>query len=75
MSIYEEKGRLIYKDKNGDLQLLYPTTKRECLEGMEEIDNHLVDKKNPHKVSPDQIGAIPNKDIASVDEVTAFLGI
>ena len=34
MDTYEHKGRLTYKDENGDLHRLYPVTKAECVEGL-----------------------------------------
>jgi len=59
MATFENKGRLTYKDTNGDLHRLYPVTQKECIEGMEEIDAHLVDQNNPHNVKVEQIGAVP----------------
>jgi len=59
MATYENKGRLTYKDENGDLHRLYPVTQRECVEGMEDIDAHLIDKSNPHGVDAEQTGAVP----------------
>ena len=37
MAIFEEKGRMTYKDSNGDLHRLYPVTKKECVEGIEDL--------------------------------------
>lgn len=75
MSVFEEKGCLTYKDKNGDLYRLYPQTKKECIEGLEDIDSHLLNSDNPHNVDPAQIGAIPVEDIASENDLLEYLNI
>ena len=59
MIAQEHNGILTYKDKDGGIHQLFPKTKRECLLGMEEIDAHLADTNNPHKVTWDQTGAVP----------------
>lgn len=75
MSIFEEKGCITYKNKNGDIYRLYPETKKECITGMEEIDDHLVNYDNPHNISVEQIGAIPISDIITIEEMCEYLGI
>ena len=41
MATYEKKGRMTYKDENGDLYILYPATKKECVEGITEIEDQI----------------------------------
>lgn len=72
--IIEKDGTLKYKDKEGNIQKLYPSTKRENLLGMEEIDDHLVSKKNPHKTTAEQVGAVATSDIATVSEARTYIG-
>ena len=36
MATYEEKGQMTYKDEEGNEYLLFPMTKIECVEGLEE---------------------------------------
>ena len=75
MSVFEEKGVITYKNKDGDLYCLYPVTKIECVEGMESVGSHIASTQNPHQVDPEQIGAIPVESVATVAEAHAFLGI
>ena len=70
---HEEKGCLSYKDKDGNLYYMYPVTQKDCIEGLEDFDAHLVNVKNPHKVTAEQIGAVTAEYIATTDEVLAFL--
>ena len=75
MSVYEERGVLTYKDKDGNLHKMHPVTHKESIRGMEPVDNHIANTNNPHQVNPEQIGAIPKADIATESEVKALLGI
>ena len=75
MAEFEEKGCMTYKDKDGNLYRLYPETKKECVQGLEDIDAHLLDTNNPHKLEADQIGAISVNDIATLEEVRVYLNI
>lgn len=70
---HEERGCLSYKDKDGNLYYMYPVTQKDCIEGLEDFDAHLLKIDNPHKVTADQIGAITPEHVATVDEVLAFL--
>ena len=70
MATFENKGILTYKDKNGDIHQMYPTTRRECLLNMEEIDTHLVDCNNPHGVTAAQSGSVPITRIVNGHELS-----
>lgn len=59
MAVLEKNGLLTYKDTAGNKTLLYPITKKECVDGMEDIDAHLENQQNPHGVTAEQAGAIP----------------
>lgn len=48
---------LYYKDEDGNLHPLFTTTKKECLVGMEDVDNHIASKNNPHGIDCATIGA------------------
>lgn len=74
MNVYEEKGCITYKDREGNLYRLFPMTKVECIDGMSPFYKHLENTLNPHGVDVNQIGAIPVGDIASKDEVLLYLG-
>ena len=58
MAILEKNGLLKYKDAAGNITILYPVTTKENVDGMEDIDEHLLDKENPHEVTAEQVGAI-----------------
>lgn len=62
MAVYENKGCLSYKDKNGDIQQLFPITFADCVMGMEELFAHLIDSENPHKVDLEQLGVTVGAD-------------
>ena len=55
MATFENNGVLAYKDENGDKHLLYPVTKKDCVDGMEDVDAHLADQDNPHNVTAEQV--------------------
>nr|DAI72189.1 MAG TPA: hypothetical protein [Bacteriophage sp.] len=75
MSVYEEKGILTYKDKEGNLHRMHPVTHRESIKGMESVDEHIANTDNPHQTSPEQIGAVSVDDVATLSEVKELLGI
>lgn len=75
MAEYQHKGCLTYKDENGDLHRMYPTTYKECVKGLDGVDAHISSKSNPHAVSPGQIGAVATADVATISEVKEYLGI
>lgn len=43
MATYEHDGVLSYKDENKDVHLLYPTTKKENVKGMDIVDQEISD--------------------------------
>ena len=55
MAVYEYKPTMTYVDEIGDEHRIFPNTKKECVEGMEDIDDHLLDTDNPHKVTAAQV--------------------
>lgn len=76
MSVFEEKGVLTYKDKDGNLHRLYPATDKDSVLNMEYVDAHIEATDNPHKLKPATIGAVSKEDdIATLAEVKSFLGI
>ena len=46
MPTYEHSGVFSYKDENKDLHLLYPVTKKECVEGMDEVEISITTAQN-----------------------------
>ena len=60
MAVTEVSGLMKYKDADGNVYLMLPITTKENVDGMEEIDAHLVDTNNPHGVTAEQIGADPS---------------
>lgn len=59
MAIKEVDVLIRAKDSADNSCLIYPITKKDNVEGMDEIDAHLSDKSNPHGVTASQIGAAP----------------
>lgn len=65
MATYEKNGQMTYKDEDGNEYLLFPLTKIECVDGLEEQlaekapISHATDKNNPHGVTAAQVGALP----------------
>lgn len=57
MATYEKNALFTRKDASGNKTLLYPITKKDCVDGMEEIDAHIVSQDNPHNVTAEQVGA------------------
>lgn len=55
MAITEQNGLMTFKDESGNKTLLYPVTKKECVDGMDDVDAHLADRSNPHEVTSGQI--------------------
>lgn len=56
MAVNEVSGFLKYRDTDGDLNLFYPITTKDCVDGMEEVDEHIADTTNPHGVTAAQVG-------------------
>lgn len=79
MAIREYNGVLSYKDKTGDTHLLYPVTKKDCVDGLEEmdaaiqaaretqrqLDAHAANRANPHGVTAEQIPCATGGTVAS----------
>ena len=61
MATYEHNGVLSYKDKDGDKHILYPVTKKDCVDGMEDVDEHLENQNNPHNVTAEQVKCADGK--------------
>jgi len=57
MAVNEVSGIMKYKDAAGNTYLMMPVTKKENVDGMEDIDAHLTNENNPHKVTAEQVGA------------------
>lgn len=57
MAISEVNGLQRYKDADGNVHILYPVTKAELVDGLDELmDEHTGDKNNPHGVTAAQVG-------------------
>lgn len=55
MAVYEHKPTMTYVDEIGDEHRIFPKTKKDCVDGMEDIDEHLLDTNNPHEVTAEQV--------------------
>ena len=55
MAVYEHKPTMTYVDEIGDEHRIFPKTKKDCVDGMEDIDEHLLDTDNPHEVTAEQV--------------------
>lgn len=77
MATYEEKGQLTYKDDEGNLHLLNPKTKMDCVDGLEAAlgdkapASHASNKSNPHEVTAEQVGARPSDWMPTAAQVGA----
>jgi len=85
MAIREYNGVLSYKDKTGDTHLLYPVTKKDCVDGLEEmdaaiqaaretqrqLDAHAANRANPHGVTAEQIPCATGGTVASALQAAA----
>lgn len=72
---YEENGQMTYKDDVGNEYLLFPKTKIECVDGLEEElttkDDHIANEENPHNVTAEQVGARPEDWMPTAADVGA----
>ena len=59
MAVIEKSGVMKYKDADGNVYLMLPVTTKDNVDGLEEIDAHLVDQNNPHKTSYEQLTEKP----------------
>lgn len=77
MATYDEKGQLTYKDDEGNLHLLHPKTKMDCVDGLEAAlgdkapESHVNNKSNPHGVTAEQVGARPSDWMPTAAQVGA----
>jgi hypothetical protein len=55
-----ESGTLYFINKSGVTTPIYPTTKLDNVDGLEDLIAHMESKENPHGVTAAQIGAAPN---------------
>ena len=66
MATTEHTGIISYLDESGNMKLLYPVTKPDAVDGLDELlagkapISHASDKNNPHGVTIAQIGAAPS---------------
>lgn len=69
MAVVETSGIIKSKDSNGNIVFFYPTTLKNNVSGMEEVDAHLANENNPHNVTAEQIGALSSMpvDMTSTD--------
>ena len=77
MATYEHDSLTQVKDAQGDLHIIYPITKAENVDGLEDaiqeaaggaqegLAAHLGDHENPHHVTAEQVGADPKGTAAS----------
>lgn len=72
MSIIEATGTIKYKDSNGNLTFFYPTTLKDNVSGMEEIDTHISSTSNPHNVTAAQIGAVSSIPVTATGDGTTY---
>lgn len=79
----EHTGLQVYQDAAGNKFVLYPITKAELVDGLQELldgkaaASHATDKNNPHGVTASQVSAIPTSEkgvaggVATLDETGA----
>lgn len=73
MAISEVNGLQRYKDADGNVHILYPVTKAELVDGLDELmDEHTGDKNNPHGVTAEQVGAATTQGWTSVAVGTSW---
>lgn len=72
MAVIEKSGLMKYKDAAGNVYLLYPVTTKDNIDGMEELDAHIVNTDNPHETTPGQIGAMANKGVTTEGDGAAY---
>ena len=63
MSVIDTSGLMKFKDKAGNVYILYPVTKKDNVVGLEYIDEHVNDNANPHATTSDQVGAISRNGV------------
>lgn len=68
MAVYEHKPTVTYVDEVGDEHRFFPKTKKDCVEGMDDIDAHLLDTDNPHEVTAKQVKLSDGTTVADAIE-------
>ena len=69
MAVIEKSGLLTYKDADGNKTIMYPITKKDCVEGLENLDETLSNKSDIyHTHSYNDLEDIP--DINSLELIT-----
>lgn len=63
MSVIDTSGLMKFKDKDGNVYILHPVTKKDNVVGLEYIDEHVSDNTNPHATTSDQVGAISRNGV------------
>ena len=63
MSVIDTSGLMKFKDKDGNVYILHPVTKKDNVVGLEYIDEHVNDNANPHATTSDQVGAISRNGV------------
>ena len=63
MSVIDTSGLMKFKDKDGNVYILHPVTKKDNVVGLEYIDEHVNDNTNPHATTSDQVGAISRNGV------------
>lgn len=70
-----ESGTLYFMNKSGVSTPIYPTTKLDNVDGLEDLIAHMGSKQNPHEVTAIQTGAIPNTSFSiGATNGIAFVG-
>ena len=63
MSVIDTSGLMKFKDKDGNVYILHPVTKKDNVVGLEYVDEHVNDNTNPHATTSDQVGAISRNGV------------
>lgn len=72
MTTYETKGRMTYKDENGDNHIIYPVTKMDCIDDMPDVEKMIAEsvatymEENPIKTPVRGTDYWTDDDIATI---------
>ena len=72
MSVIDTSGLMKFKDKNGNVYILHPVTKKDNVVGLEYIDEHVNDNANPHATTSDQVGAISRNGVLTTGSGSGY---
>lgn len=67
MAIFEQLGRMTYIDAVGDQHILYPVTKKECVEGLSSIEDAIGDFQKLETIDKSSL-------VAAINEARSFGG-